>query len=112
VARISSRLTKVLIDEPVDHLGDSTLDLKRRVGDDLLFELLLYPRPVEQIHDAADAQCVLEKAMAARFHVGQLFLHRRHAQLEAALHVLTIDGHLTFDVAEQVQVLLDQRESL
>ena len=97
-------LAQVLVDEPVDQLGDAPLDDHRGVGDDLLLELALDAGPVQQVEDAADAQRVVQECLAARFHLDQRLLDGRHAQLEPALQVFAVEGQLPRRRVERLDV--------
>ena len=76
-------LAEVLVDEPVDELGDPPLDLARRIADDLLLELALHPRAVEEIEDAAEPQRVVEVLVPARLHLEQHLLDRRSSAVRS-----------------------------
>jgi hypothetical protein len=71
-------LAEVLIDEPIDQIGDSPLYLLRRISDDPVFELLLYTSAIDQVEQAANAKRVFEERMSARFHLDQYFFDRCH----------------------------------
>src|SRR5919108_1289560 len=105
-------LTEILVDEPIDQLRDAALDLLRRIGDDLLFELALHARAVQQIEDAADAQRVVEVAMAAGLHLDEHFLDRAHAQIESAPEVGAVLDELPLDLVERGHIARQQREPL
>ena len=95
-------------DEPVDQLVDLALDLLRRVRHDLLLELLLHPPLVEQVHDAAQADRVVEVIVPAAFHLDERLLDVRHAELELAPQVLLVDPQLPIELAEHVHVLAQE----
>ncbi len=111
-ARNRLPLTEVLIDEPVDHLADTALDLQRHVRDNGLGELLLHSRPVQQIDNASDAQRALEEPVATRLHVRQHLRDAFHAELEPALQVAFLEQRLAADVCEQFDVAPQQRQSI
>ncbi len=104
VTRDPLPLAEVLVDEPVDQLVDAPVDLLRRVGDDLPFESLLHPRPVQQVHDAADPHRVVEEVMAAALHLEQHVVDGGHASLELARHVALEAGQLALHVLQQREV--------
>ena len=105
-------LPQVLLDEPVDQLGDAALDDRRSVGDDPLLELPLDSRTVQQVEDAPDAQGVLDEGLAARSHLDKHLLDRRHPQLEAALQVLAVERELPGRRVERLDVRPEHGEPL
>ena len=105
-------LSKVLVDKPVDQFRDAPLDLSRGIGDDLVFEFLLNARAVQQVGEAPESKRLFEKTVAASFHVGKNLLDRGDAQLEPAFHVVAVYGQLPLDVAEQLEVVVEDRQTL
>src|SRR5207237_10220060 len=73
---------------------------------------LLNARAVQQVGEAPESKRLFEKTVAASFHVGKNLLDRGDAQLEPAFHVVAVYGQLPLDVAEQLEVVVEDRQTL
>jgi hypothetical protein len=105
-------LPEILVDQPVDHVRDTTLDLLRRIHDDPIFELFLHTRAIHQVEQAPDSKRVFKERVTACFHLHEHLLDRRHSQLESCSHITAIDLELPLDVLQLRHIAHEQLQAL
>jgi hypothetical protein len=94
------------VDEPVHQLAHLALDLLRRVGDDLLFESLLHPAAIQQVHHPANAHVVVEEFVAPLLHLEQDAIDVGDAETEVAHQIVLVDRELSIDLVERGKIIL------
>ena len=107
-------LPQIRRDEPVDELSHFVLDLLRGIADDVLLEALLDAAPVQQVHDPADPDRVVEVLVPPPLHLQQDAIEIRHPELEVALKIketsgILADGYSSADFHHGPKALLEAR---